>query len=774
MTQGEDPLTDGNRIGVLFVHGIGEQQEGYTLSQFVEPLYTWISRWTRTAVRPLESLPASPSDIEHGTTTKDTPRHCAATLKLPALTGPGDGDCTITVVSAECWWAEQFPVPSGVAVARWAAGFVHRAAHLLRLHGSTLTNRIRTRGSYFEFLEVGKYGVNPALILLGVVSQDIVLAVAIMWWTLVAWTTPFVVAIGFICLRAIARALPSGVNWRISQWAVRKITRILGDAEVLMQRDDREEMIKRVRNNFHWLSDRVDHVVVVAHSQGARLAYEALTRPGCGSVATFVTVGGAVNLLSRASGQEKVAAEFRQHHPGARWVNFWATLDPVPAGPVQLPSSPMVVEVEICNRNSLIKDHTTYTENVEEFIAPLAELIGNAGGATLHFGLDDGDLLQAGVQARRRRVQRLASTRWQLLIYTILSVVYGWVLLPRSWFWVAALSAACLLHLINRQIAVAWARWSDDCADRLAVGDLRLHGSGAGHFIRAVWGVGLAASTVLIAGLPLLWWRESAWWLLPLLGLGYLGASEAFDRLNTPRISDDSDPSVEAPGGLNRGTSAPRRQPPPSGFAVVVTRSGMSTDPPEQAAVEFLNKLDDSSSAEIRAVLGSTPRPLLALFAERSVLWLSQESRLEIAARIRRAIESIQQSRPDTQIGDREVHRHIVALAHDREKRLLLLSDLCERAEWLAHKGKPELQAWLKGAHPTDVTALARSLVSNGRALTLKSDALWPDETALLEFLRRTYRLPRMKAVLGAAKDLSLIPGRRSWAHHPDGGLLDQ
>src|SRR4051794_21342441 len=39
------PAAEQADIGILFVHGIGTQRRGWTLSEFGGPVYDWIRRW---------------------------------------------------------------------------------------------------------------------------------------------------------------------------------------------------------------------------------------------------------------------------------------------------------------------------------------------------------------------------------------------------------------------------------------------------------------------------------------------------------------------------------------------------------------------------------------------------------------------------------------------------------------------------------------------------------------------------------------------------------
>jgi len=68
-------------LGVLFVHGIGEQRRGETLTQFGEPLLAWIDTWLRRE-----------RDAQHVVA-----RPVAARLQPPLLDGTPPAH-------RMCWW----------------------------------------------------------------------------------------------------------------------------------------------------------------------------------------------------------------------------------------------------------------------------------------------------------------------------------------------------------------------------------------------------------------------------------------------------------------------------------------------------------------------------------------------------------------------------------------------------------------------------------------------------------------------------------------------
>ena len=52
-------------LGVLFVHGIGDQKEGETLTAFGEPLIAWIRDWIAGHGQLAFSEPIRPAQLEY-------------------------------------------------------------------------------------------------------------------------------------------------------------------------------------------------------------------------------------------------------------------------------------------------------------------------------------------------------------------------------------------------------------------------------------------------------------------------------------------------------------------------------------------------------------------------------------------------------------------------------------------------------------------------------------------------------------------------------------
>jgi hypothetical protein len=274
--------------------------------------------------------------------------------------------------------------------------------------------------------------------------------------------------------------------------AALKLAYTLGDAFILTSSTVQfDAMVQRVVANLDWLAPQVRTVVVVAHSQGAAVSYEAIRRharpPNLGA---FVTLGQGLGKLHRVR-------ELRVHHRGfgyliswaavasffvfavftARaattavvadgghvaglaadsslaalglagvvlgfafiwrtirhalfelpspllaatgtelaWTNYYASADPVSNGPLCDEDVPLpwLEEVEVWNRGSIARDHTSYVSIPDDFMACLSErLLRALDPATM-----DADLRTRIHQARWQSWWRV----WWLTATRVLSV----------------------------------------------------------------------------------------------------------------------------------------------------------------------------------------------------------------------------------------------------------------------------------------------------------------------------------------------------------------
>ena len=432
-------------VGVLFVHGIGEQTPGDTLIAFGEPLVGWIRRWVqRLSSGRFEILKSAFSDpvLEAG-----EPAHL--------LFHYGWDNPSVRWLLAESCWATEFRRPPFGRLATWMVGV--GAWMILSHFGKLLRHRLAGWKRWVFGLPVILFAVLLALLVQLLVA---VLGLA-----------------ALIPIPRLRRAL-SGL--------LLTLTGTLGDSYVLISSPVQEAAaVSRLRRDLTWLSDRVGKVVVIAHSQGAAIAHRALLGPRPGNVCRLITFGSGIGkleelrLLERPANRDfYLAVQFglplatlsimlvpraaqalkssylllgwdlylfllivlgpalllvsilartwsgwpaylhhcREELPlsGLEWHDFYSTADPVPNGPLSIGESgslPWYRGFEIVNLRSALTDHSAYWANRDEFVPAIVREIDAAAGTELISPYDETMYLAKALRARQRRVQILLAMR---------------------------------------------------------------------------------------------------------------------------------------------------------------------------------------------------------------------------------------------------------------------------------------------------------------------------------------------------------------------------
>lgn len=342
---------------------------------------------------------------------------------------------------AEAHWAETFRAPDFVEFGRWAV----RAGPIAFIYYFGMRVR-RTRRPWFA-------------------SAHLLLPLAL----------AFAVLEGLLLLLLAVAAIPIPWVRRQVSSLERAMTGVLGDGYVFVTDDlQRRAILERVRRDLRWLLARCRKVVVVCHSQGAaitRTALEGTTEgrsPQLDSIvslgaglkildtlveylhdpramrAGWAAIGGAVALVAGAAfgfgsgvgapilltglvalvyGGVK-AAELLAGDPlfppnvgmVGHWHDYYAAHDPVPFGPIVDENKPSYTSHRVYNRDSVVSDHTTYWENADEFVGPLARHLAKAAGFAPVASLlpDDAEVLERAGALRAARVRALVITRWVL------------------------------------------------------------------------------------------------------------------------------------------------------------------------------------------------------------------------------------------------------------------------------------------------------------------------------------------------------------------------
>ncbi|RXT54283.1 hypothetical protein B5V03_02275 [Bradyrhizobium betae] len=214
-----------------------------------------------------------------------------------------------------------------------------------------------------------------------------------------------------------------------------------------------QAVASKLSRDLSWLEENCNRIVIVAHSQGAAVTYLALRQYGRRKVNLFISFGAGIlklfqlsrpehrdtillvafvafflalteiyvfaavtglsrtpipiwsamlmiplmiigillgiSLTSEEGAQEIEARTSEFKEQGLHWVDFYAALDPVPNGPLLLPtpedlnSSRGPESIQLCNQLSILADHTSYMTNRDEFLPMVVEAIGRYSGTNV-------------------------------------------------------------------------------------------------------------------------------------------------------------------------------------------------------------------------------------------------------------------------------------------------------------------------------------------------------------------------------------------------------
>ena len=411
---------DETRVGVVFVHGIGEQPESDTIREFGGALLGWLQRWH--SARGLD-LPVDESWLSYG---ESASRPARFSVHLPKSGEHG----AQTWVLAEAWWGARVHAPDFVTMTRWGLLVVGRV--LGRLSNSADRNLYRRNLLERPLLERVIRGVSAQFLLVGYALAQ-------------------VLAIPLIVLLFLIAQLP-GPFERAVMGARLFVVQQLGDFYTSLYDDVQAVHIRNAvayAVKYLVLEAKCSRIAVIAHSHGTVVAFDALSSeaiPEIDRVCTLITLGGALNNAwsLRPPHATRLGGDLPE---GTHWIDVWADYDPVSGGQLdRAHGKGPDVSLKVNNGLNVITDHGGYLRNREEFLSRVAQELESPQAPTAS-RFFPGTAADAGW--RRRRGDRIvALVSWRLVAMILFAALMLVRLKPfdrlaadgeAAWLWLARL-----------------------------------------------------------------------------------------------------------------------------------------------------------------------------------------------------------------------------------------------------------------------------------------------------------------------------------------------
>lgn len=445
-----DDRPDGpvDRVGIVFVHGIGTQRAGETFLDWSRPIIELLGEWLQSRHR--DAKPVDPVIRSRFSFHPATPP--ILELGIPPANGRKEARWLIT----EAWWAADLRAPSFDE----ATGFLRKRLRAIvrdirRGYDELLKRRKqrRTPTSPAERRSARDRDDAPARVMATDEAParwgwvDGLDALQAKVFGLAALAIP-VAAIGVAALAvySLLRRVPLGPVQRFAEFRILDnfLVEWFGDLSILLGDAAQAANVRaRVIDAIDRVtSEGAEAVVLVAHSGGAIVSFETLADPAYldRPVAKLITIGEGLKLAwsladerqdEHLAGRARLAGDLRAR-PRLRWVDVWASYDPAPAGglparahlrtadPDQVErvrkehrGDTVVEDRPVTNRMNVARDHGAYWENAEGFLVPLVrhldDALGDGGRSRFYERQED---RWARIERRRQRVGVLAGWDW--------------------------------------------------------------------------------------------------------------------------------------------------------------------------------------------------------------------------------------------------------------------------------------------------------------------------------------------------------------------------
>ena len=512
-SHGDSQLAD---VAVVFIHGIGEPKAGETLAAFGEPIIRTLRnsyRATSTALSRIvqrdefsgwitsarlcsdsqtERRQRLLDQLEHFLALQPSARRSQLTVSdaCEAIdTQSVWGSVTVRSVDAKSLHAETEPLHSFVALASIDDNAAVSSTELLFAEACwspdivppsvwSLVDFLLQVGPSVPFIHAGSL-IDAALREFTALHTPFtdrlrsIKSILIGGWRGLMITALVVSALIIVPFLAIVALIPIATIQDLAKRISALLTATLGDSFIFLQSPvQRARVISRIRTTVAWCAARASHVVIVAHSQGAAIAFLAFQEGFPSNVASVYAIGSgtrkltilqalrdapqrlagawvltllfslavagiahilgdhfwmvatltavafllALGLGSRWVVSPAVAAQVAvdlSRRPGFDWKEVYSSHDPVPNG-ILNPYAELAIQATIpshrvLNRASYLTDHNTYFQNAGQVIFRLIREIQTTPGVALGYAVD---LARPGLQ---EEIDKLCNYRVRLL-----------------------------------------------------------------------------------------------------------------------------------------------------------------------------------------------------------------------------------------------------------------------------------------------------------------------------------------------------------------------
>lgn len=439
-------------VGVVFVHGIGNQPPRETLLNWANPIVEMLAEWRREydertkPEQPIGEDPVESAGVEYD---DGCDERAWVRIGIPR-TDPAHPATSWLLTEAH--WAGQVRAPAFGQALRYLQRHV---GAIIKGITSGYGLRERRREKRLESIIQDQPAPWDERVTGEIAELRSSGGRRWQWidWLDAVWQFPIVrrllswIATGTsvvtLAIYAPLRAVPiKAIRERAELASLdAQLVSAFGDLPVLLDDPVQAAIVReRLADAIRWVRGRgCDDVVLIAHSGGAIVSYATLLDEAYRDlpVAKLITLGQGLALgwrLERTTGPfvagNPIRGDLGAARPGLRWVDFWASYDPAPAGElVAVDSCPLVaietvvdgrppspIQVEsrpVTNFMHMGQDHDGYWRNDEGFLIPLIRHIDDPDGDGSGSRFYSSRLGRAvRTERRRRRVGLLLGWRW--------------------------------------------------------------------------------------------------------------------------------------------------------------------------------------------------------------------------------------------------------------------------------------------------------------------------------------------------------------------------